>query len=366
MASDCRAYASLPTVTRRKVLRSAGVAAAFAVVGGHSVARRATGQGTPAGGLVDVDAAKGEGTVSLYTSLDTKIVDAIVASFKAQYGIDVEYFRGGSADVSGRVLAEADAGNIQADIVDASDVGAFLAMKERGLLKPYRSPVAESVPPELRDADDMWVADRLTQAVIQFNTQELGGLAPPQRWEDLTGPDYEGRLTYFSSSNGDGAPRLFTLAQHFGWELLEEFAANGPLRVETPQLVAQVVENGERTAGFATNDNIAWRSKQEGKPTDFVYPQQGVPTELGAVGLLEGAAHPNAAMLFYDWWMGEEGMRLLIEGGKYSSRTDLGPPTGSPPLGDLNLLVLDYQEYQTNRAEILERMAEVFGGEWGV
>ena len=71
-------------------------------------------------------------------------------------------------------------------------------------------------------------------------------------------------------------------------------------------------------------------------------------------------------MLFYDWWMGDEGQALLVEGGKYSSRTDLAPPKGSPPLGDLKLLLLDYGEYQENRTDILEQMADTFGGEWGV
>ena len=352
--------------SRRALLRV--TAGGTVAVGGSLLAARfgRAYQATPAGSQIDVEAAQAEGVVNLYTSLDTQIVDQIIASFTEEYGIPVEYFRAGSADVSGRVLAEADAGQVQADIVDASDVGAFLAMTERGLLKPYRSPAAESVPDDLRDPDDMWVADRLTQAVIQYNTNELGDLAPPEHWEDLTKPEYQGRTTFFSSSNGDGAPRLFTLAQHFGWELLEGLAANQPLRVETPQLVTQILENGERTAAFATNDNIAWRSKQEGHPTDFVYSAEGVPTELGAVGLIEGAAHPNAAMLFYDWWMGEEGMQLLVDGGKYSSRTDLAPPEGNPPLGELTLLVLDYSEYQANRTDILERMAEVFGGEWGV
>lgn len=359
--------------SRRRILQLTGGGISLAAAGGllsrpGTLARQgtpATGS-TPAASQVDVEKAKDEGNVSLYTSLDTKIVDAIVASFKEEYGIDVEYFRGGSADVSGRVLAEADAGNLQADIVDASDVGAFLAMKEKGLLKAYRSPAAESVPPEIRDPDDTWVADRLTQAVIQYNTEELGDLEPPAHWEDLQATEYDGKLVYFSSSNGDGAPRLYTLAQNFDWELLEGYAANEPLRVQTPQLITQTLENGERTAAFATNDNIAWRSKKEGKPTDYVYPDEGVPTELGAVGLIEGAEHPNAAMLFYDWWMGEEGMKLLIEGGKYSSRTDLEPPEGNPPLSELKLLVLDYGEYQANRTEILERMADIFGGEWGV
>lgn len=367
-AADSAAPFGLKT-TRRNVLHLAGGTVGF--VGGGALLRANRGlaaQATPEASEADIEQAQAEGTLSLYTSLDTKIVDEIIAGFTEEYGIEVEYFRGGSADVSGRVLAEADAGNLQADIVDASDVGAFLAMKERGLLKPYRSPAAESVPEDLRDPDDMWVADRLTQAVIQWNVAALSDmdLEPPQRWADLTAPEYEERTSYFSSSNGDGAPRLFTLAQHFGWELLEGLAANEPLRVDTPQLVTQIVENAERVASFAINDNIAWRSKQEGAPTDFVYPEEGVPTELGALGLIEGAAHPNAAELFYDYWMGDEGMELLVEGGKYSSRTDMAPPEGSPPLSELNLLVLDYSEYQANRVEILERMTAIFGGEWGV
>jgi iron(III) transport system substrate-binding protein len=317
-----------------------------------------------AAGTIDLEQARAEGTVSLYTSLDTKILDSIIASFTEKYGINVEYFRGGSSDVTARVLAEADAGRLQADIVDASDVAALMLMKDRGILKPYRSPSAEAVPADLRDPEDFWVADRLTQAIIQYNTQEVS--EPPASWQDLTAPEYQGRLAFFSSSNGDGAPRLYTLAQHFGWELLEQLAASEPLRVQTPQLVTQVLESGERGAAFANNDNIAWRSKREGKPTDFVYCAEGVPTELGAVGLIEGSSRPSAAMLFYDWWMGDEGQELLVAGGKYSSRTDLAPPEGSPPLSEIKLLLLDYAEYQENRTDILERMADTFGGEWGV
>lgn len=343
---------------RRRVLGGLLAGAATAALG---PAVRAQGTGE----TVDLEQARAEGTVILYTSLDTKIVDSIIGSFNEKYGINVEYFRGGSADVTSKVLAEADAGRLQADIVDASDVAALMLMKERGILKPYRSAATESVPADLRDPDDFWVADRLTQAVIQYNTQEVGA-TPPATWQDLTAPEYQGRLAFFSSSNGDGAPRLYTLAQHFGWELLEQLAATEPLRVQTPQLVTQVLESGERGAAFATNDNIAWRSKLEGKPTDFIYPAEGVPTELGAVGLIDGSSRPNAAMLFYDWWMGDEGQALLVEGGKYSSRTDLAPPKGSPPLSDLKLLLLDYGEYQENRTDILEQMADTFGGEWGV
>lgn len=313
----------------------------------------------------DLSRAKAEGKVVLYTSLDTKIVDRIIAGFHDKYGIDVSYFRGGSADVTSKVLAESDAGQVQADIVDASDVGAFLTMKDRGLLKPYASPSAASVPAALRDPDGTWVADRLTQAVIEWNTGKVGG-HPPAGWKDLADMRFKGQLTFFSSANGDGAPRLYTLAKYLGWDLLKRYAALSPLRVNTPQLMTQLLETGERTAGFLQNDNIAWRSRQLGKPTNYLFPDEGMPTEPGAVGLIKKAQRPNAAMLFYDWWMGEAGQKLLVEGGKYSSRTDLAPPEGSPPLAKLKLMTIDYAVYQKDRADILQKMTDIFGGEWGV
>jgi iron(III) transport system substrate-binding protein len=268
--------------------------------------------------------------------------------------------------VSGKVLAEADAGRVQADMVDASDLAALLVMKERGLLLAKKSDADAVVSADLRDPDGTWMADRLTQGIIEYNTDEFGGDKAPKTWADLTEPEYKGRLTYFSSASGDGAPRLYTMAKALGWDLLEALAANDPIRVATPQLITQVLETGERGAGFANNDNIAWRSKLGGKPTDYVYPPEGVPTEPGAVGLIKGSASPNAGFLFHEYWMGQEAQQLLVKGGKYSSRTDVAPPTGSPPLDQIKLLTLDYAEYKENRQDILQKMTDVFGGEWGV
>jgi iron(III) transport system substrate-binding protein len=317
--------------TRRDVLRLTGTAAGGAIAasaGLLSLARPALAADLVTG--ADVAKAKREGEVMLYTTLDTKIVDAIIKPFQDIYGINVRYYRGGSADVPSKVLAEADAGQVQADVIDAADVGAFVLMKERKLLKPYDSPAAKFIAATLRDPDGMWLADRLTQSAIQWNTKLVGN-TPPQHWKDLLAPKYKGKLVYFSSSIGDGAPRLFTLAQAFGWDLLKGYAASKPLRVTTPQVATQLIESGERVAIFCTNDNIAWRSKHDGKPTDFIFTSEGTPTELGVIGLTKDAPHPNAAMLFYDWWMSEAGQKILVDGGKYSSRSDLDPPPGTPP-----------------------------------
>ena len=131
-------------IARRLVIK--GLAAGLTV---PLIRRNAWAQvtGPTEAGQIDVEKAKAEGKVILYTSLDTKIVDSIIASFTEKYGIKVEYYRGGSADVTSKVLAEADAGRLQADIVDASDVAALMLMKERGILKPYRRPARRPCPP---------------------------------------------------------------------------------------------------------------------------------------------------------------------------------------------------------------------------
>ncbi len=352
---------ALVRTTRRTAVTWIATSLATPIFARHALAQA---PGPAEAGQIDLAAAKAEGKVVLYTSLDTQIVDTINAGFTAKYGIEVQYFRGGSADVTAKVLAEADARRPQADMVDASDLAAILLMKDKGLLKPFKSAAAGNIASEMRDPDGTWITDRLTQAVLQYNTKELGA-APPAHWADLTKPALNGRLVYFSSANGDGAPRIVTLAQHLGWDLVKALAATKPLRVQSPQAMTQVLERGERAAGFLTNDNIAWRSRQQGRPTDYLFPAEGVPTEPGACALLRSAAHPHAAALYHEWWMSAEGQALLVKGGKYSSRADVAPPEGAPPISQMKLLLLDYADYKRNRDKNLDQMAKIFGGEWG-
>jgi hypothetical protein len=65
--------------------------------------------------------------------------------------------------------------------------------------------------------------------------------------------------------------------------------------------------------------------------------------------------------------MSKEGQELMARaGGKYSSRSDAAPPEGSPPISEIKLLTIDYRDYATQRQDILQRMTDTFGGEWGV
>jgi iron(III) transport system substrate-binding protein len=302
--------------------------------------------------------AKSEGAVSVYTSLDSQIVDAIVAPFTRRFEVKVDYYRGTPAEVMARALQEAMAGGVRADVVDVSDVPGLLEMKKRGLLAAYESPFAAHVLAEAKDPDHMWTGCRLTHAIFQWNTQSLA--KPPRRWRDLADAQWQGKLATWSDPGGSEVSRLWTVAEALGWETLRGIAKNQPLIAPTVQTLSQLIEQQERAVAFDQNDNIAARSKLHGRPTDFLFPTDCVPTEIGAVAVVKGCAHPSAARLFLDWWLSDEGQRLLVAGGKVSSRTDLEPPKGYPSLSAIRARVVEAKRFEERRTQIIDRVRDIF------
>lgn len=308
-----------------------------------------------------VAAAQEEGNVILYTSLDSRVVEEIANAFTDEFGIDVEFFRAGGPEVVTRTLQEADAGRLGADVLDIAEVAGLLVMKDRGILATYESPSAASVPAEFRDPDGTWTASRLRHAVVLWNTDLVSD--PPTSLEDLGDPRWKDQIVMYFGDGGV-ASRLYAFVDKYGYEPLEPIGANAPMLVESSHRVTEVVEFGDRAIGFMTQDNTSWLSKQNDRPTDYTFYEEGTPTTMAGVAVVEDAAHPNAARLFVDWWLGDQAQGLLIEAGGYSARTDLNPPTGSPTLDEIDNLPEPVEEYQADRDAIHQRFEEIFGGDW--
>lgn len=358
-------FRTTETLDRRSLLKLAGAGAL-----GAGAVPMLTGCGSGDGtseqlAVADVDLAKEEGVVNFYTSVDTTALDAINAAFTEKYGIHVEYFRGDSQDAISRVFNEANAQSVQADVVETSDSTGIMFLKDEGITRAYESPEATEFPDEYKDPEHFWTYTRLTLGVISYNTS-LG--TAPGSWEELAGSTFIDSLAYFSDSQGSGAARLWTLAENLGWDLLETWAAPSPLRVETPQLLRQTLERGERLVGVAQNDNHALSSKQDsGGTIDFAIASEGVPLEPAAISVIADSPHPNAALLYHDFWLSEEGMQVLVDvGKKYVARQGMSHPDEAVPLEEIPLMVPDYQKYIEERDSALARLQEIFGGEWGL
>ena len=84
-----------------------------------------------------IDAAKKEGKVVIYGSLESDTMDAIVQGFKKKTGIEAEYWRASATKVMDRAMTEFRAGKPAADAIVAAD-NVMRLMQQGRLLSKVR------------------------------------------------------------------------------------------------------------------------------------------------------------------------------------------------------------------------------------
>ena len=137
---------------------------------------------------------KKEGKVILYTMMNAKDNDVMSRSFEKKYpGIIVEGYRGGPEALVNKVLTEARAGALKADVVfgGGSELQIF---KKAGLLAPYVSSETRGISEAFRDPDGYWTTVHLLEMVTAYNTNQIRASDLPKTYEDLLKPEFKGKM----------------------------------------------------------------------------------------------------------------------------------------------------------------------------
>src|SRR6476659_118621 len=143
-----------PILTRRHVLQGSTALAASSMFASVTSAAPPASQITPQ----LIEAAKKEGKVVYYTSIDLPLAEKIAKAFEAKYpGIAVRVERTGAERVFQRIGQEYQSRIYAVDAVNSSDAAHFIVWKRDGLLAPYvPQDVAQHYPPEHKDADGLF------------------------------------------------------------------------------------------------------------------------------------------------------------------------------------------------------------------
>ncbi len=59
--------------------------------------------------------------------------------------------------------------------------------------------------------------------------------------------------------------------------------------------------------------NIVYTKKKDGAPLEIFFPPEGAPVNPYAAGITKTAQNPNAAKLFLNWCLSEEGQTFMIK-----------------------------------------------------
>ena len=254
--------------------------------------------------------ARREGSLTFYTSLHEQNLPAILAAFEKKYGVKVKPWRSGADKVLQRAVAEAGAGRYDMDAVHVGS-GELEALHREKLLMEIRSPHQAKLLPAAMPSHRDWAPTYLTVFVQEYNTNAVKQGELPKRWEDLLDPRWKGRLAV-EERDDDWFGRLAeAMGEQKGIDLFRRIvAANGVSVRKGHSLLGNLVVSGEAPFALASHYNVSESAKKKGAPVGWIA-LEPVVARANGIAVARKAPHPNAAILFYDWLIGDEGQKLL-------------------------------------------------------
>lgn len=256
--------------------------------------------------------AKREGELNVYTSLVVQDITDLAAGFEKKYGIKVKFWRAGSEKVVQRIVTEARSGRFEFDIVETNGPELESLQREK-LLQRATSPYhADLIPQALRQHGE-WVGTRLNMFVQIYNTKLVKKEELPTSYHDLLHPRWKGKLAIEAEDYDWFAAVAKDLGEEKGIKLFRDIVATNGVSVRKGHtLLAGLVASGEVPFGLTVYNHNAEKLKVKGAPVDW-YAIQPAAIRANGVALSRNPPHPHAAVLFYDFILGE-GQAILAKG----------------------------------------------------
>jgi iron(III) transport system substrate-binding protein len=264
--------------------------------------------------------------VVLYTSVDQVFSEPVLQEFTRKTGIKVQALYDAEATKTtglvNRLLAEKT--NPRADVFWNGEFVQTILLKEQGILVPYDSPEAKSLPANFRDADAQWTAFGGRARILIVNTSLLQPEEYPSTIQDLLNEKYP------ASQIGIACPVFGTAATqaaalYAAWEpdqaleFFEALQARGIQVLDGNSVTRDMVADGRLAFAYTDTDD-ALSAIQAGKPVTAVFPDQeegGLGTLIipNTVAMIRGCPHQEQAERLIDFLLSESTERELVAAG---------------------------------------------------
>jgi iron(III) transport system substrate-binding protein len=257
-----------------------------------------------------VEGARKEGKVVYWDSVNAKEWEYVFSKFRQRYPfVATEFWRAGDAEVYQKVMTEARAGVHNFDMAGV-EINLLAELKKTGLMKKHSWPSTSGWAPQHRDAEGYWVARQINCVVIAYNSNLVSPAEAPKTWEDLLDPKWKGAI----SMDKDGSEWVLLLMSVWGKEktlnYLKNLAKNNISLGASTTARTEMLGAGAFKLDLRLNLDRVLHYQQQGAPIDWVRTDP-ILTRPSPTYIAERAPHPNAAMLFGDWFTSLEGQNAI-------------------------------------------------------
>jgi iron(III) transport system substrate-binding protein len=252
-----------------------------------------------------VAAAKKEGALTLYTTIAEKDLPTLIKPFETKYGVKVTVWRAGTDEILQRTVAEASARKRTVDVVHFGAPEMEALSREKVLLA-VTSPVHKDLLPGSVPPHHEWAATLLSVWVQAYNTKLIKKEDLPKTYKDLLNPKWKGKLAV-ESKNEDWFASMVDImgGGETGLKFFRDLVAtNGVSLRQGHTLLTNMVISGEVPMALDVYNYMPEQAKAKGAPVDWIALEPAI-ARANAVGVARAAPHPNAALLFYEYLLGE-------------------------------------------------------------
>jgi iron(III) transport system substrate-binding protein len=312
-----------------------------------------------------IAAAKQEGSVVWYTSIELQTAEKLGKSFEAAYpGIKVQVERNGAERNFQRIAQERGSNIHTVDAAEASDMGSFILWKRQGWLAPFvPKDVAEKWPADQRDPDGCYATVRFNLSPIVYNTRLVKAEDAPKSFADLLDKKWDGKLVKAHPGySGTIMTVTYEIVRDLGWDYLKNLGQQHVMQVQSGADPPKRVAQGERPVMADGGEYLVQQMKAAGAPLAIVYPTEGTPTIPGGAGVFADAPHPNSARLFTLYLFSREGQQVMSDTAWLRSfHPDVKYHDGVKPLSEIKTMKADPAAQVDMSDEIKKKYAEYFG-----
>ena len=311
-----------------------------------------------------IEAAKKEGKVVWYTSVDLPLAEKIAKSFEAKYpGVAVRVERSGAERVFQRIGQEYGSNIHAVDVANSSDAAHFIVWKNKGMLEPYvPEDVAKFYPVEHKDADGNFASFRVWLCIIAYNTNLVKKEEAPKSYADLLDAKWKGKLVKAHPGySGTIMTATYQMQRDLGWGYFEKLAKQNIMQVQSSADPPKRLALGERAVMADGNEYNIFQIMEKKGPVAPVYATEGSPLIVGPTGMFKGSPNPNAAKLFCSYSFSPECQQLIIDvGGLRSMHPQTKEKAGRTPFKDIKVMKDDPAAVEKMSDEIKQHYVKLF------
>jgi ABC-type Fe3+ transport system substrate-binding protein len=259
-----------------------------------------------------IEGARREGKLRVFGTWDATDDERLIQPFRERYPFIAIAYTAATDRLarSTRPLTALRQGRVLADVISGLGANIF-AFRDIGALMPLGDlPGFSTLPPDMRDADGLWVGHQLNYWCIAYNRARVAPGDLPAGWEDLLAPARwgDGKIGLGNRPNLWLLPLVGERGEGWARAYAERLltAMKPQLRKEGMNALIQLLSLGEFDLALPVAQTRLATQTGRGAAIGWHCPAP-VPAAVQTIAIIEPTPYPNAAKLYVNWLLSREG-----------------------------------------------------------